>query len=546
MNKQIMIRDLTLRDGQQSQFATRMSQDQIDRVLPLYRNAGFYAMEVWGGAVPDSIMRYLGESPWTRLEKIKAGIGTASRLTALSRGRNLFGYNPYPDHVIDGFCRYSLESGIDIMRIFDALNDIDNMKSTIRFVHQYKGLADCAVCYTVDPRITTGDRFKALLRGRYLPKKIFTIDYFVDKARQLADLGADIFTIKDMAGLIDPRSAAELIRKLKENLSIPVNLHTHCTPGYGLGSILMAMVSGADIIDTVLWNFAGGPAAPAFELVQILADKLGIHTGVNVQATGLINRELLAIRRELADFDNFKQFPSDFELGRDPLPPQAEELFDAAIAAAKRDDCDAVTQLTQKIEAFFRFPAPDEMVRKAQIPGGMYSNMITQLNTLKLDHLFEHALELVPKVRLDAGCPPLVTPTSQIVGVQAVNCVIDENKNLPHYTNASVQFVNLVKGSYGKTPLPIDPRFRQKITGDAAEIPYDTNAHQPQQNPLLPELGNVRLAQNPREELLMELFPNVAQTFLTQRREAEFAVSEKDRRLQAAQPDQWDMLSDWA
>ncbi len=546
MKKEIKIRDLTLRDGQQSQFATRMNQKQVDRVLPFYKDANFFAMEVWGGAVPDSIMRYLGESPWTRLEMIKEGIGSSSRLTALSRGRNLFGYNPYPDHVIEGFCRYAIESGIDIMRIFDALNDVDNMKSTIRFVRQYKGQADCAVCYTVDPRITRLDQIKSVLHGRYLPKRIFTIDYFVQKAKQLADLGADIITIKDMAGLIDPRSSAELIRKLKTSVSVPINLHTHCTPGYGLGSVLMAMVNGVDIIDTVLWNFAGGPAAPAFELVQILADKLDISTGINIEATRKINKELLEIRKELADFDNLKQFPLRFDFGIDPLPPEVDALFESAIAAARKDDFDTVTRETQKIEAFFHFPAPDEMVRRAQIPGGMYSNMITQLGALKLDHLFERALELVPKVRLDAGCPPLVTPTSQIVGVQAVNCVIDENKKVPHYTNTSVQFVNLVKGSYGKTPIPVMPAFRQKITGSPEEIPYDTTSHQAQKNPILADLGSVRLAQTPREELLMELFPNVAQPFLTKQREAEFALKEKERLMKVAQPDQWDSLSDWA
>ncbi len=158
MAEKILVRDLTLRDGQQSQFATRMNQAQVDRLLPYYQKAGFYAMEVWGGAVPDSVMRYLNENPWERLEKIKAAVGSASKLTALSRGRNLFGYNPYPDEVIEGFCRNAVRSGIDIMRIFDALNDIDNMKSTIRYVKQNGGIADCAVCYTVDPKFTLADR----------------------------------------------------------------------------------------------------------------------------------------------------------------------------------------------------------------------------------------------------------------------------------------------------------------------------------------------------------------------------------------------------
>ena len=166
MAKKILIRDLTLRDGQQSSFATRMNQNQVDRVLPYYKEAGFYAMEVWGGAVPDSVMRYLGENPWDRLEKIKAVVGDVSKLTALSRGRNLFGYSPYTDEIIEGFCRNAIESGLGIMRIFDALNDVENIKSTVKYVKKYGGLADCAVCYTIDPHFSVGERFTSLLKGR--------------------------------------------------------------------------------------------------------------------------------------------------------------------------------------------------------------------------------------------------------------------------------------------------------------------------------------------------------------------------------------------
>ena len=177
MSKKLLIRDLTLRDGQQSLFATRMTQSQVERVLPLFKEAGFYAMEVWGGAVPDSIMRYLNENPWERLEKIKAVIGDTSKLTALSRGRNLFGYNPYPEEVIEGFNRNAISSGIDIMRIFDALNDVTNIKSTIEYVKNNGGIADCTVCYTVDPKFTPKQKLKALLHFKTLPHDIFTIDY---------------------------------------------------------------------------------------------------------------------------------------------------------------------------------------------------------------------------------------------------------------------------------------------------------------------------------------------------------------------------------
>ena len=195
MIRKLLIRDLTLRDGQQSAFATRMSQAQIDRVLPYYKDAGFYAMEVWGGAVPDSVMRYLGENPWDRLEIIKEKIGNSSKLSALSRGRNLFGYNPYPDEIIEGFCRNSIRSGIDIMRIFDALNDVDNVKSTIRYVKKFGGKADCAICYTIDPHHSPVERIKAALHGRPLHKPVFTNEYFLNKALQLESLGADMITL---------------------------------------------------------------------------------------------------------------------------------------------------------------------------------------------------------------------------------------------------------------------------------------------------------------------------------------------------------------
>ena len=203
MAQKLLIRDLTLRDGQQSSFATRMTQQQIDRVLPFYKDANFYAMEVWGGAVPDSVMRYLNENPWDRLEKIKAVVGNVSKLTALSRGRNLFGYAPYTDEIIEGFCRNSIESGLGIMRIFDALNDVNNVKSTIKYVKKYGGIADCAVCYTIDPKYPKLSLLDKL-KGKKNPEPVFTNAYFLDKAKQMAALGADMVTIKDMSGLIQP------------------------------------------------------------------------------------------------------------------------------------------------------------------------------------------------------------------------------------------------------------------------------------------------------------------------------------------------------
>lgn len=549
MAEKILIRDLTLRDGQQSQFATRMNQAQVDRLLPFYRQAGFYAMEVWGGAVPDSVMRFLNENPWDRLEKIKSAIGPASKLTALSRGRNLFGYNPYPNEVIEGFCRHAVQSGINIMRIFDALNDVDNMKSTILYIKQNKGIADCAVCYTVDPKFTWLDKIKALLAGKPVPGKIFSVAYFVTKAKQLAELGADMITIKDMAGLIDPATCGTLIRALKKDLAIPINLHTHCTPGFGLASVLMAMINGVDIVDTVILNFSGGPAAPAFELIQIFADKLGLETGVNRQAVAQINQMLLEIRRELAQFDQYKMFPRPFDIAVEKLPAAIDSLFDQAITAAKAENFAELLEATHKIENYFNFPAPDEIVRIAQIPGGMYTNMLSQLQQANLEHLLDKVLQTVPRVRLDAGCPPLVTPTSQIVGVQAVNCVIDEAKGKPCYTSKSIQFINLVKGAYGKTPVKIDPAFREKITGMRQETPYDTSKYQKQENPVLNDLGGVHLAANEKEELLLELFPTVAHTFLNKLREKEYKeYLEKNPKVEekSAADEMWEILAEYA
>ena len=526
MAQKLLIRDLTLRDGQQSSFATRMTQQQIDRVLPFYKDANFYAMEVWGGAVPDSVMRYLNENPWDRLEKIKAVVGNVSKLTALSRGRNLFGYAPYTDEIIEGFCRNSIESGLGIMRIFDALNDVNNVKSTIKYVKKYGGIADCAVCYTIDPKYPKLGLLDKL-KGKKNPQPVFTNAYFLDKAKQMAALGADMVTIKDMSGLIQPSRIAELIPLFKQNLSIPVDFHTHCTPGYGLGAVLMAIIKGVDIVDTNIWNFAGGTGAPAIELVYIFCKKLGVELDVNMEAVAKINKELYGIRKELEAVDASKQFPNPFNPLTDQLPAEIDKEFDKAIEAAKANNEEALLNACHAIEAYFNFPKPNELVKKAEVPGGMYSNMVAQLKQLNSMDILEKAMELIPTVRLAAGLPPLVTPTSQIVGAQAVNCALDIKAGKPMYSNVSNQFVNLVKGEYGKTPVPVDPEFRLKIAGTREEIPYDTSKYQMQPNPELPEAGGVKLAANEKEVLLLELFPQVAKNFLTKQKVAAYEAQHK-------------------
>jgi pyruvate/oxaloacetate carboxyltransferase len=546
-HRKLLIRDLTLRDGQQSLFATRMTQEQVDRVLPFYKDAGFYAMEVWGGAVPDSIMRYLQENPWTRLEKIRESVGNVSKLTALSRGRNLFGYNPYPEEVIEGFNRNAVRSGIGIMRIFDALNDVSNMKSTIKYVKENGGMADCAISYTVDPKFSARQKVRSWIHLKALPHDIFTIDYFMDKARELEAMGADMISIKDMAGLIPPSQSGELIRRMKAELRVPIDFHTHCTPGYGLASVLMAIINGVDIVDTSIWHFAGGPAAPAFELIQIFCDKLGIDTGVNREAVKKIDNELEEIRKELKEFDT-TPFPKEFDITNYRLPKDVNRLFVKAIHLARHNNEQELLEICKEIEKTFGFPEPDEEVKKAEIPGGMYTNMLAQLKQLKLDHLLPRVLELVPLVRIKSGCPPLVTPTSQIVGVQAVNCVIDENKGQAFFTTKSIQFVNLVKGLYGKTPIPVDPDFRELITGVREETPYDTKNYKKQENTVFEDYGDLRLAENEKDALLLELFPTVARDFLQHCVEDKYTtniwtIEEEKRRKQREAREAYERLS---
>lgn len=522
--KKLKIRDLTLRDGQQSLFATRLSQSEIDKLLPYYEKAGFYIMEVWGGAIPDSVMRYLDESPWNRLRSCSKAMKGKSLLSALSRGRNLFGYVPYPDTVLEGFYKEAIANGLNVMRIFDALNDIDNIKESIRLINRFGGIADGAVCYTVDPK---SEPEKVGFFGRLFghksaePQKIFTDEYFVGKAKEMEALGAKIITLKDMAGLVNPSRAASIISKLKANVNVPVDFHTHCTPGYGLASSVMAIINGVDILDTNIWWFAGGSAAPAIELIYLFAKKLGVEIDVDMNAVGEIRKHLLDARRSLKDFD-LGQLPREFDPLNDTLPAEIEAQLDRAVAAAKSGDEATLLDACHAIEQYFGFPKPNELVKEAEVPGGMYSNMVAQLKALHAEDLLDDAMRLIPMVRRDAGLVPLVTPTSQIVGSQAVSVALDQRKGNLDYTTKSNQFISLVKGEYGHTPVAVDPAFREKITGDPVEKPYDVSSYKQPENPTLDDLGGVKLASNHEEELLLELLPSVANGFLRRRRTEEY------------------------
>ena len=532
MTQKLKIRDLTMRDGQQSLFATRMSQESVDKLLPYYEEAGFYAIEVWGGAVPDSVMRYLGECPWNRLKSISAKMQGKSLLTALSRGRNLFGYVPYPTSVIEGFYKQAIADGLNVMRIFDALNDLDNVRESVEIINRLGGIADGAVCYTVDPKDdepqkAEGGFFHKLFGKEKKHEKIFTDEYFIEKAKGYERMGVKIITIKDMAGLINPARVASLMPKLKAAVNVPVDFHTHCTPGYGLASSLMAILHGVDILDTNIWYFGGGSAAPAIELVYLFCKKLGVEVDVNMEAVGRIRTVLKDVRRSLKDFDLQKAFPNDFDPLKDTLPADVDALFDKAIAAAKANDEAALLDACHAIEAYFNFPKPNEIVKNAEVPGGMYSNMVAQLKQLQAEDVLEDAMRLIPKVRRDAGLVPLVTPTSQIVGSQAVVLALDRKKGNADYTNKSNQFISLVRGEYGHTPVAIDPEFRRLITGKAEEVPYNVNSYVFPDNPALPEYGGAKLAANDEEYLLLELLPTVAKPFLMKRRAAEYEATKQ-------------------
>ncbi len=501
--RRIKIRNLDLRDGHQSYFATRMNISQIERVLPLLLEVGYDGLEVWGGATLDSCLRFLNENPWERLEKIAKITAGRTNLTALARGINLFGYNPYPDQVVYEFIKLAVESGITIMRIFDALNDLSNLKTTIKAVKEAGGLADCGICYTTNPVYTPIEKIQYLFKNGRFPESVFNVGYFVKKAIELEKMGADIITIKDMAGLIDPKMSFDLIKALKQNVRLPINLHSHCTPGYAMTSLVAGMIAGVDILDVVSYPFAYGPSHPAAELIHEYAKKLGIETGLNEQKFPEVRTVLAKIRGELSQYDQNKDQKYDFNGG---FTDEQHSLMEKSIKEIRKRNFRSALKNVHKLEASLGLPAPDEAVRLAQIPGGMYSNMVSQLEQLKISHLYHEVLKEVPRVRAGAGLVPLVTPTSQIIGVQAVQNVMLKNKGKEPYSTNTIQYVNLVRGEYGETPVPISPEFREKITGSREEKRFDISKWKGAKIPEGMEL-------NKRDLMLLDLFPTVALSY---------------------------------
>ena len=530
--KSVRFNDLTLRDGHQSLFATRMTGEQIARIVEDIARSGFYNMEVWGGATLDVCMRYLDENPFERLGMITDACKGHCLTRALCRGANLFGYQPYPADIIRDFSVAALERGLDIMRIFDALNDSDNLKVAVKSVKDAGGKVDVAVSYTTGP--------------------IFTVDYWTDKFMMYEKLGADMVSVKDMAGLATPEVAWELIPALTSKLTVPIHWHSHCTPGYGHITGVIAMILGIDCIDTCFMPFAGGSSHPSVELLHFFAGRLGINDGIDTTNFLKIDTELRTIREELSEFDKFKEHTPDPFLATDKL----ERLADDVIVAIALGDLNLATVLMHQIEDDLGFPPPDEAVRDAQVPGGMLTNMLSQLETSNMIDRLKNVLEEIPVVREACGFVPLVTPTSQIVGMQAVN-----NVKFGRWQKNIVDYVRLVKGEFGKTPVKIDPDFREQITGQRDETRYDPSDFD-YSLPEIDEFTQDELYPDRESELCYYLFPKVAggengflamramerrdkaaqaehKEYLTKLREqAQFKLSSKNPRASVLSPDE--------
>jgi oxaloacetate decarboxylase alpha subunit len=390
--------ETSLRDGHQSLISTRMTTEQILSVIPDLDEAGLYALEVWGGATFDASIRFLNEDPWERLHLIRR-LTKKTKLQMLLRGQNLVGYRHYADDVVDLFVKKSIDAGIDIIRIFDALNDFRNIKTSVESTIKYGAHCQIALAYTTSP--------------------VHTIDYFVKLAIEAQSLGAHSLCIKDMAGLLLPQTAFDLITALKKVITIPINLHSHATTGVISATYLKAVEAGVDIIDTALSPFSGGTSQPATEAMYFILSEVK-NIKLNIHALNAAKEKLNIVR------DHF--------IKSGLLHPNV---------------------LT-----------PNPAILEYQVPGGMLSNLISQLKEQNMLDRFQRVLEEIPHVRKDFGYPPLVTPISQIVGVQATLNIITNER----YKLVPKEVKDYVVGKYGKPPIDIDTEFYKLIAGDTEKI----------------------------------------------------------------------------
>jgi oxaloacetate decarboxylase alpha subunit len=393
--KKIKITETAFRDAHQSLLATRMRTDEMLPIADKMDRVGYYAMEVWGGATFDSCLRFLNEDPWDRLRKLRKAFKN-TKLQMLLRGQNLLGYKNYPDDIVEEFVKKSIENGIDIIRMFDALNDMRNIQKTLEATKKYGGHAQIAISYTVSP--------------------VHNIEYYVQLAKEMENMGADSICIKDMSGILLPYVAEELIKKLKKVIKIPIEIHSHFTSGIANQTYMKAIEAGADIIDTAISPLGMGASQPATESMV----------------------------------SSLKYSPYDPDLDMDLLMEIAEYF------KGLKDKYIKEGLLKPKIFDI------DARTLKYQVPGGMLSNLLSQLEYQGASDKFEDVLEEIPKVREDLGYPPLVTPMSQMVGTQALSNVLMGER----YKLVSKEIKNYVKGLYGKPTVPIREDIKKKIIGD--------------------------------------------------------------------------------
>lgn len=528
MPKKIRIRDLSLRDGQQALTAGLMTTADIEGLLPHYREAGFHIMEVWGGDIPLTAVSVLDESPWHRLRVCAEAMKGSSLIGAVARGRNLFGDSPYPNFVLEGFYKEAVADGLQVLRVFDPLNDMANIRDSVQMAVSLGGKADAAVCYAVDPR--EEPRAKAPEKRGFLARlfgtrteeetadeKVFTDEYYVGKAKEMEAMGAKIITLLDPSGIITPSRVFSLMPKLKHAVRCDVDFHTRCTAGNGLASALTAIIKGVDIVDTCVWWFAGGTAAPPVELLRLFCERMEIELDADFDAVASLRKAMEPLRRRLTDED--AQLPKDFDEALADMPRTVEAEFDRAIKAASDNEEEALLDACRTIEDYFGFPPVAAEARREDVPAGVYASVVSALRAREADDLLPEALALVSKVRRDAGLVPLADPIGPVIGSQAALLALDRRDGSNDYSERTAPFIRLIRGEFGNSPKPVSPDFRTLITGLPEQTLFDTASYKDPANPTLEEYGGCKLAVSDEEFILLELFPEAATAFLRRRRE---------------------------
>ena len=446
----VQFTETVLRDANQSLIATRMPFEDFEPILEKLNSAGYYSLECWGGATFDSCLRYLNEDPWVRLRKIKEKCPD-TKLQMLLRGQNLLGYKHYPDDVVRMFIKKSIENGIDVIRIFDALNDVRNIQVAVDETIKNGAIASGAISYTTSP--------------------VHTLENYVALCKEMKEMGCSTICIKDMAGVMSPVEAKDLVGAIKDAMpEMPVILHTHCTTGMAYMTILKAVEAGCDIIDTATSCFSGGTSQPATETIYDALTGLGYETGLDRDVLKAVN-------------DHFK--------------PLRDQYLSSGLLKAKAlvTDTDALTY---------------------KVPGGMLSNMMANLEDMNALDRMEEALLEIPQVRKDMGYPPLVTPLSQMVGNQAVTNVLVGER----YKNISKEIKAYIKGEYGKAPGEIDADLQKKVLGDDAPVTCRfADTLEPMFEQTKADLGN--MAKCDEDVLSYIAFPAQAEKFLADRAEKE-------------------------